>query len=468
MKIKALILAALVALISTSAVALECDQLTGGLGICLPRYGTDFDQWALSDIAALTLINSSAVVSGSTNAYNALGWIGVNRISGLSSGDAGINISSVTTFSSASTVTISGNAFSVGVSTLVVENGRVGIGAASPAYTLEIAGTGRVEALTGGGTSAIFRGHYNTGGQFDIGIENSAGGAILTGASPYAKVLSAYSTTAENNLIQFGTSDTVRMTIGSGGNVGIGTASPGVKLQINGTAGGAPTLGTASGGFTNLNASGLFGVYSGVDPTSGSSWFQAMRNDAATAYDIWLQPSGGNVGIRNASPSTALHVTGTVTATEFVGGGSGLTGVSPIGIVSSSTFVQSGTATQATFNVAYATVTVTLNGGYDLEVSLNCAATAVTDCSLGWSFLYDGANNKFGLGSATGVTWQNSTNTNFHQNISATFPINRGDITSGSHTFGLAFAVCSGNTITWPSTQGSQQSYCKFGVKEIH
>src|SRR3990172_1471160 len=366
MKIKALILAALVALTSTSAVALECDQLSGGLGICLPRYGTDFDQWALSDIAALTLINSSAVVSGSTNAYNALGWIGVNRISGLSSGDAGINISSVTTFSSASTVTISGNAFSVGVTTLAVQNGRVGIGNASPDYKLEIAGTGRVEALTGGGTSAIFRGHYNTGGQFDIGIENSAGGAILTGASPYAKVLSAYSTTAENNLIQFGTSDTVRMTIGSGGNVGIGTASPGVKLQINGTAGGAPTLGTASGGFTNLNASGLFGVYSGVDPTSGSSWFQAMRNDAATAYDIWLQPSGGNVGIRNASPSTALHVTGTVTATEFVGGGSGLTGVSPIGIVSSSTFVQSGTATQATFNVAYATVSVTLNCLYHL------------------------------------------------------------------------------------------------------
>ena len=44
MKIKALILAALVALTSTSAVALECDQLSGGLGICLPRYGTDFDQ----------------------------------------------------------------------------------------------------------------------------------------------------------------------------------------------------------------------------------------------------------------------------------------------------------------------------------------------------------------------------------------------------------------------------------------
>lgn len=73
MKLKALALAALAAVVSmvspAPARALECDQLTAGLQICLPRYGTDFDQWAQSDINALTLINSSAAVLGSSPTF---------------------------------------------------------------------------------------------------------------------------------------------------------------------------------------------------------------------------------------------------------------------------------------------------------------------------------------------------------------------------------------------------------------
>ncbi len=111
-KIKAFILAGLVAATAlfappVRAAALECDQLSTGLGLCLPRSGTDWDQWALSEIAAFTKINSSAAITGSTVSYNSLGWIAVNRISGMSAGSAGINVSSATTFA-ASSVTITG------------------------------------------------------------------------------------------------------------------------------------------------------------------------------------------------------------------------------------------------------------------------------------------------------------------------------------------------------------------------
>jgi hypothetical protein len=76
------------------AATVECDQLTGGIGLCLPRYGTDFDQWAQADINALTLLNN-----GSTTAAMTADWLQVRHISGLSSGTANIWVSSPTIFS---------------------------------------------------------------------------------------------------------------------------------------------------------------------------------------------------------------------------------------------------------------------------------------------------------------------------------------------------------------------------------
>lgn len=97
------------------------------------------------------------------------------------------------------------------------------------------------------------------------------------------------------------------------GNVGIGTTAPGTKLSISpGVAYAAPTLGTASGSFSLLGDSGLYGLYAGVS-SSGNSWLQAMRSDAtATAYDILLNPSGGNVGIGTAAPTEILDVNGLI------------------------------------------------------------------------------------------------------------------------------------------------------------
>jgi hypothetical protein len=80
----------------------------------------------------------------------------------------------------------------------------------------------------------------NTSGSALLGVENSSGGTLATGTSAYATVLRNYT----NTDLQIATNNIVRTTITSGGNVGIGTATPttfsgNTVLAINNTAGGA-------------------------------------------------------------------------------------------------------------------------------------------------------------------------------------------------------------------------------------
>ena len=136
---------------------------------------------------------------------------------------------------------------------IVTSAGNVGIGTTSPAYTLDVSGTGRF-------TSTLL----------------------------------------------------------VSGNTSIGTTNSSVRLNIQASANfETPTLGTATGTMGYLSANGLYGMYIGIG-NSGNTWLQSQRNDAtATAYNLLLNPSGGNVGIGTSSPSytaanrTVLDINGT-------------------------------------------------------------------------------------------------------------------------------------------------------------
>jgi hypothetical protein len=91
------------------------------------------------------------------------------------------------------------------------------------------------------------------------------------------------------------------------GNVGIGTSNPTRTLQVVGEAA-IPTLGVGSGGFFLASSNGLYGLFGGVSGATGDTWLQAMRNNTATAYNILLNPVGGNVGIGTSTPTARLHV----------------------------------------------------------------------------------------------------------------------------------------------------------------
>jgi hypothetical protein len=129
-----------------------------------------------------------------------------------------------------------------------------------------------------------------------------------------------------------------RMRIDSSGRVGIGTSSPAQILQAT-DADGTGFVGIRTQN-NNVNV-GLAGIEFSSDPTYSKAAIAQVREnangngpllffvDSATDAANWSTgdekmriTSDGNVGIGTSSPSTALDVNGTVTATAFSGQGS--------------------------------------------------------------------------------------------------------------------------------------------------
>ena len=157
----------------------------------------------------------------------------------------------------------------------IANNGNVGIGTASPATLLHLSSASaayqlRLESTTG--TNAAYLGFKNTGGQYYIGADNSAGsGLFVTGGSAYA-----FSIVAEGSRdIILGNNNTERMRIDSSGQtftISTGTAfSAGV---------------TASAGTSTAIYVGRYGG------TAGNF------NSGTVSYVVW---SNGNVVNTNNS-----------------------------------------------------------------------------------------------------------------------------------------------------------------------
>jgi hypothetical protein len=103
----------------------------------------------------------------------------------------------------------------------------LGIGTSSPSAKLNISGTSNTLLLNGSATSANFARFTSTGADGVLGIE-AATPAIMTGSTSYATVLYTVGATP----LQLGTSSTVRATIDSSGNLGIGTSSPSTYAKL--------------------------------------------------------------------------------------------------------------------------------------------------------------------------------------------------------------------------------------------
>lgn len=194
-------------------------------------------------------------------------------------------------------------------------NARLGIGTNSPTSYLSVSGAGNT-----------FASFINTGnaGQLDIGIATgntqfltpSLTGDTVVRTLTNNLVIGAYAAKA----MIFCTTNAEAMRIDSSGNVGIGTASPGTILDVNGS----PRFRGTVNAYTTTSDR-----YSIIPQTAGSGVICATVDNGFTVYTpntndasyfVW-RPSGtermritsaGYVGIGTSAPYSQLQVLGTI------------------------------------------------------------------------------------------------------------------------------------------------------------
>ena len=178
--------------------------------------------------------------------------------------------------------------------------GNIGIGTASPNVRLHVNEAGTVNEQT------IVLGLSSTSLRPTIQFSESAGVAAGNGMSIE---YDGRGSSGTNKMYINGVDNSPKLTVMSGGNVGIGTDSPTNKLDIRPTtSGGSDVIGT---GAITVGSDNPYWTLRGTatslqdlafDRSYSGTWYEAMR----------IQRSTGNVGIGTTNPLEKLDVAGVV------------------------------------------------------------------------------------------------------------------------------------------------------------
>ena len=234
----------------------------GSVGIGTTSVSSGYKMEVVGDILLSTTSGNRSLVLTTSNANAAL-----NTIAG-----SGLELASDGTNKNLS--------FRTGVTTVMYINssGNVGIGTTSPAVSgLQVSRTGDAYLRVQGGSATY------TGFDFLQGTDGVA-----------------YVWNRDNKEMLFGTNNTERMRITSGGNVGIGTTSPSTTLHVDASSGGivrVSRLGTGSG-ILQMEADGTNGSLSATN---------AMIFNTNSTERMRIT-SGGNILVGTTTEIGRAHV----------------------------------------------------------------------------------------------------------------------------------------------------------------
>jgi len=177
----------------------------------------------------------------------------------------------------------------------ITSGGNVGIGNTSPSQKLHVEGNIRV-----------------TGAYYDSANVAGSSGQVLSSTGSGTSWITPFSGSGTTNYVAKWTSGTAlgnSQIFDNGTNVGIGTASPAEKLQVNGL---VRITNPTYAGIEYHNTNGTWELYVGTE--SGGSG--ARYNSASSRHTFYNNSSAvlsivsSNVGIGTTSPSRMLHVAG--------------------------------------------------------------------------------------------------------------------------------------------------------------
>ena len=180
--------------------------------------------------------------------------------------------------------------------------GNVGIGTASPSSQFHVAGRG--------GARNVFV--SNTGSSVNNPAEIYFQRNFTGNRDDQTKSAAVGIDNTRDFFIWLNGSD--RFNINSTGNVGIGTKSPTLPLEIQGPGNAFQDLGME---FDNTTSGQRFVIYN--DGTGGSESFNIAQPTERPSLTIRATGNPGNVGIGTAAPTERLHVEGNIVASGTIG-----------------------------------------------------------------------------------------------------------------------------------------------------